>query len=54
MVFFDAGAIAGKWFSMIGLNPLPAVETDASAEKDSDYDRLKTHMEKYLNLNAIE
>jgi adenosylcobyric acid synthase len=52
--FFDAGAITGKWFSMIGLDKVPVIETDAAAEKDADYDRLKTHMERYLNLSAIE
>ncbi|HKL01942.1 MAG TPA: cobyric acid synthase [Desulfotignum sp.] len=51
--FFDAGAIAEKWFAMIGLDPVPAVKTDLTAEKDKDYDKLKQHMEKYLNMAAI-
>ncbi|MCF8087179.1 MAG: cobyric acid synthase [Desulfotignum sp.] len=51
--FFDSGAIIGKWFSMIGLNPMPDIETDSAAQKDKDYDRLKNHMEKYLNMDEI-
>ncbi len=52
--FFDSAAITGKWLSMIGLNTVPDIETDAAAQKDSDYDQLKTHMETYLNMTLIE
>jgi adenosylcobyric acid synthase len=52
--FFDSAAITGKWFSMIGLNTVPDIDIDAAAEKDRAYEQLKTHMQRYLNLNAIE
>ncbi|MFN2356236.1 MAG: cobyric acid synthase [Desulfotignum sp.] len=51
--FFDAGPITEKWLSMIGLDPVPVIETDMAAEKDKDYDRLKAHMERYLDLSTI-
>ncbi len=51
--FFDSGAIARKWFSMIGLDPVLVMENDLAAEKDKDYDRLKQHMEKYLDMESI-
>ncbi len=52
--FFDSRAIAEKWFAMIGMDPVPKVKTDLAAEKDKDYDKLKQHMEKYLNMAAIK
>lgn len=50
--FFDSGKIADQWFRMIGLNPLPE-ERDAVAEKDRDYDLLRTHMESHIDMEAM-
>ncbi|MDZ7664235.1 MAG: hypothetical protein U5K27_02715 [Desulfotignum sp.] len=31
--FFDAGPITEKWLSMIGLDPVPVIETDIGGGK---------------------
>lgn len=51
--FFDTRSVMEKWFAWIGLNPAPEIETDPMTEKDRDYDRLKTHMETFLDMDAI-
>jgi adenosylcobyric acid synthase len=52
--FFDSIAITKKWFSLIGLDPVPVIDTDPATEKEKDYDRLKQHMEKYLDMTLIK
>lgn len=51
--FFDFNAVIKKWFALIGLDIAGDFGTDAAIEKDRDYDRLKQHMETYLNLETL-
>jgi adenosylcobyric acid synthase len=51
--FFDFNAIIKKWFSLIGLDLQTDFGEDAAIEKDRDYDRLKNHMQTYLNLETL-
>ncbi|MFO7989373.1 MAG: cobyric acid synthase [Desulfotignum sp.] len=51
--FFDFNAIIKNWFSLIGLDLQTDFSVDAAIEKDRDYDRLKNHMETYLNLETL-
>jgi adenosylcobyric acid synthase len=51
--FFDFNAVIKKWFALIGLDITGDFGTDAAIEKDRDYDRLKQHMETYLNLETL-
>jgi adenosylcobyric acid synthase len=51
--FFDFNAIIKNWFSLIGLDLQTDFGVDAAIEKDRDYDRLKNHMQTYLNLETL-
>ncbi len=51
--FFDFNDIIKQWFSLIQLHLQTDLRMDAAIEKDRDYDRLKIHMETYLNLDAL-
>ena len=50
--FFDTSGILKKWLAGIGITVRSAVE-DMHAIKENDYNLLKEHFEKHININSL-
>ncbi|OQY51594.1 MAG: cobyric acid synthase CobQ [Desulfobacteraceae bacterium 4572_89] len=51
--FFDYPSISLKWLTMIGLPHLVIEEENHTSKKEKDYDLLKIHFEKYIDLETL-